>query len=153
MNETALTLLVAWKMAVLSLFVFLYVIGGRRWKAVRRFVASGFLIASVTGISFLTDTFSLWFIVPFTVLIIGLQVGYGGETTSEKIKRRAFYGFMIGLGGLILGFSTGMILFGICQLVLATTASVLFGVLNPTTAVDEEALIALFCVAFWPFMV
>jgi hypothetical protein len=84
---------------------------------------------------------------------IALSMGYGGDTLGKKIVKRALYGLLFGSCGFAFGLLYGNPILAFSQLVLAIVVSIVFGVLNPVAAVNEEALVALLSVCLVPFMV
>ncbi len=141
------------RLAVVLVFALLYVIGGRKWKWLRRFVGGLFLGASVIGLSLMLGSFSWWLLGVPAMYVIALCMGYGGDTIPEKFMRRLIYGIALGGVGLYVGIVSGVWLLGLFQILLAVFASVWLGLLNPVNAVNEESLIATLSVVCVPFMV
>lgn len=151
------TVLLFFRFSAAVAFAMLYSIGGREGVslALRRYVGGALLVSSVIVIAVLSKTFNWWMIPIAFVLIGALTMGYGADDEDffEKVLRRSIFGIVIGSYGLLMGITTGHYSMGAAQMLCAITASVFFGVLNPVTAVREEALIAFFSVILVLFMV
>lgn len=152
MTELALVWLFPIKWSVIGAFTFLYMIGGRENKAIRRLGGGLFLAFGLFGLSMLKG-FNLRLILACCTVPFGLFLGYGGDDFKTKFIRRFLYGLVLGLSGLTIGILSGHVVLGCFQLVLAVQASLALGLLNPDDAVDEESLIAILSVVFLPFMV
>jgi hypothetical protein len=152
MSEWTLVWLVPIRIMIIAIFAFFYAVGGRGPKYVRRFVGAGWMIMACLLLSALTQSFS-WKLITLGSLLGGLSMGYGGDTMEEKILRRLLFGVVVGGCGLLIGFSSGHLLLGLFQLIMAVLTSLFMGLINPTDAVDEEAIIASLSVFVIPFMV
>ena len=154
MTEWQLVWLVPLRLLIVTLFALCYVIGGRQWKWIRRFVGGIFLPAAVIGLSFITGSFSWVFIGALALYPVALSMGYGGNTLLEKLIKRAIYGLILGAACLFFAIPTGLWALGVFQVALAILTSTILGVWNlPQKAVNEEALIAALSVLTVPFMV
>lgn len=155
MTEWMQSLLFIHKIIAVGLFAICYIVGGRRWKWVRRFLGSGLLGVFVLVLAYWQRSFSWWYFSYPLLLSIALCMGYGGNTTSVKIRRRLTYAIGLGLSCLpiaILG--SAWILYAI-QFGMCVVGSLALGVLNPMAggAVDEEGVIAIMSICLVPFMV
>ena len=82
-----------------------------------------------------------------------MSLGYGGDDIKIKLKRRLIYSIALGLIGIwIVLFSGKWIVLGV-QLLFSVLASLIFGLLNPTKAVEEEAIICTVSIFLVPFMI
>lgn len=153
MTETTLVYLVVFKLVLLGLFSLFYVLGGRSNKWLRRYVAGiGFPLGLIL-ISLISNNFKWLSLSLIALYPINLSLGYGGDTLYKKLALRGIYGLFGGILGIFCGYLWGNHFLGWAQLTLALTGSLSLGVLNPTHAVDEEALISLFLVILIPFMI
>jgi len=154
MTEWMQSLVFIHKLLAIVLFAGCYIIGGRRWKWVRRFLGSALFGLCLAGLAYWQRSFSYWYLLYPLLLSIALCMGYGGDTTLIKFRRRLTYGTILGLSCLpiaILG--SAWVLFAI-QFILCIVASVIFGVFNPlNSAVDEEGIIAVISIILIPFMI
>lgn len=154
MSEWYLVWLYPVRMLMITAFGLCYLIGGRRWKWIRRFLGSLIFAASVIVLSVILKSFT-WRLIPaFGCLAAGLTLGYSGDSMPKKIINRFVYGVVIGFSGLVIGIAVESFLYGLFQLILSIFGSVYLGCLNPDKdAVDEEALVATLSVLAIPFMV
>lgn len=142
MNENYLQIIASSKILWLGIFSFLYGRGGMWNKAWRRWGGSFFLTLGICLFSYLTKTFSWWFLLYFPLLSLSLHIGYGGDTLADKLIKRGRYGAALGCAALPIALVTGQwLLFGF-HLGLCIFVSVLLGVFNPVDARHEETLIA-----------
>lgn len=153
MSEWTLVWLVPIRLFIIGVFVFLYIIGGRNKKWIRRWLGGGLFGASLIGLSRLTGHFNWWFLTLPLAYPIVLSLGYGGDHFWEKMARRAIYGLLLGGIGFFVGILAGTWFMAGFQLALALIANVSLGLKNPVPAVHEEALIAIFSVVCVPFMI
>ena len=153
MDEWGLTWQIPIRLVPTVLFALLYAIGGRGPKWVRRFIAGPFFGASIIGLSLLYKSFH-WAYLGLPIMYMGaLCLGYGSDDLITKIIQRFFYGLILGLIGVYTAFWGHHIGLGLFQLLLAVQASLFLGIVNPTSAVFEEALIAAFSVVIVPFLI
>jgi len=152
-NEWFQVLWVMPRLGLLATFVMFYVIGGRSGKWLRRYLGSIIFTLGLCGIArFGGGDFSPWQLVLVGLYPLVLSMGYGGNTSGEKLRRRATYGIAIGSVGLLAGFLFGVPVMGWLQLAFALSVSLVMGLKNPTSAVLEEATIALSSVGIVAFM-
>jgi hypothetical protein len=136
------------------LFAICYAIGGRGPKLVRRILGPILMFAAFFLIDWFSEvSYALLNIIPFSILMFGLFMGYGGDTFIEKAFRRTLYGLVLGLAGLAFALIHNELMLGIYQLQLSLVASIFFGMFNPVSAVKEESIIATLSVILWPFMI
>lgn len=152
MSETFYVWLVVFKLAMISLFTVLYVIGGRSNKQIRRFGSGISFGLGLIGLSLLTHKFHWAFLALPVLYPICLSFGYGSDQFWMKVLKRTLYGFSFGLIGFGVGAFLGNWYLAITHLIISIGASVGLGVFNPIRAVDEEALIALAITVLVPFM-
>ena len=153
MTESTLMLLLIGKLLLVSAFAWLYALGGRSDKVWRRFVGGVLFPLGVCGIAYLSHSFSVLMLLACLSYPFALSQGYGGDSLAEKFKRRSLYGVLLGLASLPFFLVTGNWILGVLQIFLAVICSLVLGIVNPTNAVDEEALIASGSVLLVPFMV
>ena len=161
MSEAFEVLLWVLKFLLIGGFTALYVIGGRGGTslAIRRILGSLWFGGGIVGFSLWQGGYSHWLLLLPLILFIGLSCGYGtgkypNPTIFTSIRRRAFWGCVVGLSSLPLAITYGTWQLFIIQFILAVAASVTFGVLNPfKSAVNEEGIISTLCVCLIPFMI
>lgn len=149
MSEWNLVWLTIPRILILLVFVLLYVIGGRKWKPLRRIVGGTFLGASVTLMALAIGNYHWIFWLSVPLYPVALSLGYGGNDTQTKFVRRLIYG--VSLGSVSFVFLNPVL--AIFQVSMSTLASIYLGLRNPVQAVNEEAMIALLSVATVPFMI
>ena len=142
MTESTLQLIATLKVLLVAGFATLYALGGMKGKWKRRFIAPVLLGIGIAGFTLWTNTFNAWLLLCVPLLFGSLSLGYGGDKTSEKIRKRA-----------IAGFATACCfipLFAVCNawsmlflhIVVCTATSVVAGVWNRTSSArTEETLI------------
>lgn len=148
MNEWGLVWMVPLKLLPTCVFVTTYVIGGRAHKWIRRYIGMPLFVLFCVALAKFD-----WKSISLLPLLLGVILGYGGDTLKEKFIRRLLYGASFGIAGLIIGFVFNKPLLGLFQLSISLQASLFLGLTNPDDAVDEEALIALLSVVLIPFIV
>ncbi len=132
-------LLILVKLIAIVTCAFLYAWGGMEFKWLRRFLAPA--IATATIVSFTRDWRSL-LVYPF--MCLGLTVGYGGSTLTEKILMRTMFGVVNGITSNMWNVWKKRWLLIVYQLVLVTGSYVIVGVWNPlNSARIEETLLGL----------
>jgi hypothetical protein len=154
MNEWNEVLRIPLRFIPTILFAICYAIGGRGPKLVRRILGPILMFAAFFLIDWFAEvSYALLNVIPFSILMVGLFMGYGGDTFLEKIFRRTLYGLVLGVAGLAFAFIHNAPMLGLYQLQLALIASAFFGMFNPVSAVHEETIIATLSVILWPFMI
>lgn len=128
-------------------------------KIWRRFVGASVLATGTNLLAILTGSWAWQYLTFYPLLMIGFSLGYGGDTTIEKIIRRSVYALGV-LSCCIMGmwavaFSTASIVVGILALITGLT-SVALGVLNPfKSARLEEFMVSqvlTLYVIFWSYV-
>ena len=143
MNEPTIQLISSLKIVWLALFSFLYGWGGISGKWKRRYVAPFLLTTGLVLFSLWAETFKWVYLVYFPLLSIAFHLGYGANTLGIKLRKRAIYGFAVGVAAIPIGLSTSMYALLGLHIFLCVTLSVILGVFNITkNARSEETLIA-----------
>jgi hypothetical protein len=127
------------------LFAICYIIGGRSWKWVRRYIGPVLFVASCAILAQVFSTFS-WKIVVLLVYAPILTLPYSIDS------ERAFYVAALTSVALVIGIIFGSPL-GILQSAFACLTGIFFIANHPIPAVDEEGIIAISSVLLIPFMV
>lgn len=131
--------------------------GGQKW--LRRFLGSFVLAAAASVIAWQLSAWKWQYLLMYPCLAAGFSLGYGADTTKEKIFRRAMFAAGVWtaciVGAWCIGFSSSALLVLKVSLVVGMS-SVALGVWNPfTNAPLEQFLISqLLCmfVPFWAFV-
>lgn len=156
MTETVQVVLTAVVWYSVATFALLYSIGGRAGtsKSIRR-IWGGLLIAGATvALSKVASTYEPLMLLSLVTLPASLSLGYGGDSTTEKVWRRGLFGLAVSANALIFAIPLGMVSVAIFQIILGVSASIFFGVTNPfRNAPKEEAVIGGLCVILIPFIV
>jgi len=129
---------------------------GKWW---RRFVGSSVLAASTNIIAACLGLWMWQYLLFFPALMIGFSMGYGGDSTLEKVLRRTIYAVGI-LSSCAIGlWATGFTAAGWTVTALACVTgltSVALGVFNPfKSARVEEFLVSqvlTLYIPFWPYV-
>lgn len=146
MSETTLGTLAVIAFAICVIDCFCWMLGGRDGKWKRRFLGSGIQTAGINVLSIFTGTWA-W----QSLFVLGPEIGsrclgYGGDTTGEKILRRVVFALGSLAAGAVLawgcGFSDKAIVLLICQAVVSS-ATIILGVKNPLPAAVEEPTVCL----------
>jgi len=140
--EPTLQLIAFLKLIVVAVFGLLYGLGGMSGKWKRRYVGPALYGLAIWGFTTWTNTFNVLSLLSPLLLCAALHLGYGGNTTSEKIKRRAIAGSAAGCAGipLFIAFSATGLLF--LHIAVCTAISIVAGVWNETSSArTEETLI------------
>lgn len=152
MNEWQLVWITGLKVWAISFFTMCYIIGGRDFKWVRRFLGGIGFSSLVTVNAILIGSFHWILLTLFILMPLGLSLGYGEDSKLGKFWPRFLYGLYFAILGLVLGYFLNLTL-GIFQFFLALITTVVLGTRNPVHAVYEEALIALGLTLTIPFMI
>jgi len=146
MSEFKLGTLAAIALGICVVDCFFWMWGGRSGKWKRRFVGAGIQTLGINVIALITGTWAWQFILALGGEFGSRSMGYGGETTGEKIMRRSVFaagslaaGAMLAWGA---GFNSKAITLLICQ-VIASIVSIILGVKNPLPAAVEEVFVCL----------
>ncbi|MBI4227665.1 MAG: hypothetical protein HY600_05305, partial [Candidatus Omnitrophica bacterium] len=92
MSEYALGWLSTAKWLLVASFATCYWLGGRRYKVLRRFVGGGLLGIGLNVLAAVQGGWTAWHLLLVPAYVAALHLGYGGDTTGEKLWRRALYG-------------------------------------------------------------
>lgn len=146
MTETNLGMLASIGLGVCVLDTFLWMLGGRSNKFIRRYIGSFLQTLAINILSIFTATWAWQFVLALGPEIGSRSMGYGGDTTGEKILRRSVFAIGSLLAGAFLawgvGFNAKTITLLICQAV-ASIVSIILGVKNPLPAAVEEVFVCL----------
>ena len=121
-----------------------YSLGGRSNKWLRRFIGSAVLAGTVCGIAAWRGIFNPFMLLTFPALILGFSLGYGGNTISVKLRKRALCCLAVCMAGLVMAICIG----GNAWMVFpfhfgVAIFSVYLGLINPIAAAAEEFFICL----------
>jgi hypothetical protein len=144
MSEFNLGTLAAIALGICVVDSFLWMWGGRSGKWKRRYAGSALQTLGINILSIICGTWAWQFILALGPEIGSRSMGYGGETTGEKIMRRSVFAIgSLGAGAFLAwgcGFSAKAIWLLIAQAV-ASIASIILGVKNPLPAAVEEVFV------------
>jgi|SRR3990167_11255758 len=140
-------------------FVICYFLGGQGPKFMRRWIGPSVLAAVIVLFQMnLVALLALLYLAAANGFSYGIK--YTHDRAGLKILFRGLCGASYGLVGLIVGILAGHPWLGALQLLLATSGSILFGVLNPFKFIHddkstmlEDACIASSYVILLPFMI
>lgn len=117
----------------------LYMVGGRSNKWIRRFIGALFCTTAVIAEALLLKVFSFFMLIDYPLTVLAFHLGYGSENLKTKIAKRSLVVACSLLSGLlfciIIGGHAWLIL--PLHLVIAM-GSVYMGVVNPIQAAPEE---------------
>lgn len=142
MNESILQLIAFFKIIWLAVFALLYGLGGMNNKLRRRLFGSLFITIGVCLFGAFLENFHWLYLLSFPFFFGALSLGYGADTTQEKVIRRFIAGLAAGFASIPIAIATGQWIMFTFGLVLCTATSIVFGVLNPVNARSEETFIA-----------
>jgi hypothetical protein len=146
MSEFKLGTLAAIALGICVVDCFFWMWGGRSGKWRRRYVGSVIQTLGINILALITGTWAWQFLVSMGGEFGSRSMGYGGDTTGEKIMRRAVFATGSLAAGAILawgvGFTGKAIILLICQ-VIASIVSIILGVKNPLPAAVEEVFVCL----------
>ena len=143
MNELTITHLAGLSGLGLVISSWLWSIGGRGNKFWRRFISTAIITTTVNIVSIAMHVWHWWLLAMY-VALMGVSLGYGADSTLEKIWRRLLFAFVVTIGGLLFAFTYG----GNAWLIYAMHSAiglftVFLGVTNPLYAPAEEFFVAL----------
>jgi len=157
MSEYTIGLIACLSLVGLAISAYLYMLGGRSNKWIRRFIASFVITGTVALASHFMGCFSWWILALYPLKCAEFIQGYGVSGTRPKwLKRLTIAGTSLAYGvGLcfILGGSAWYLLTIHLWLGLCTTQ---FAFKNPVHAAAEEPLVCMLnnlIVVFYPFAV
>lgn len=144
MSETNIGILAVIGLGICVVDSLLWMLGGRSGKWKRRYIGSALQTLGINILSIFAGTWVWQFVVSVIPEVGSRTLGYGGDTTSEKIMRRTVFA----LGSLVVGvclawgcgFNGNSITLLICQAV-ASIVSIILGVKNPLPAAVEETFV------------
>ena len=146
MTEITLGTLAVVGLGVCVIDAFLWMWGGRSGKYKRRFIGSALQTAAINVLAVVVGSWAWQFILAVGGEIGSRTMGYGGDSTGEKVLRRSVFalgslaaGAMLAWGA---GFSSKAIVVLICQAV-ASVVSIILGVKNPFPASVEEVFVCI----------
>jgi hypothetical protein len=118
--------------------------GGRKIKALRRYLGAAVLAGTVCGIAAWRGIFNPFMLLTFPILVGGFSMGYGGDTIGVKLRKRALCCLAVCMAGLVMALCIG----GNAWMVLpfhvgVAIFSVYLGLINPIAAAAEEFFICL----------
>lgn len=147
MTEPNIQYLAAGKILWCGFYCLFYGLGGTEGfgKWIRRYVGPLWMGCGLWMFASFQGTFNAWQLLYPLLLSASLHIGYGGDDTSTKIRKRFIYGLAIAIAALPLAVISGLWLLYSIHVVVCVSMSVLLGVFNPTdSARSEETLIACF---------
>lgn len=140
-------------------YSFAYSVGGRdeapfvRPRIWKRFIAPVLFVSLTLILLICLSKFKIWYLTAYPAYIgAHFLMGYGGDKLWVKLGRRFLSGLVIGLAGSSIAVFAKSYDFLLMQVCLAILAHMVLGVVNPTKAPYEEALISLLTVIFVPYM-
>ena len=136
---------------------FLYMLGGRNDKIIRRIGSSLTLALTVNIASLCMGKWNPYLLIIFPLLFGGFSLGYGANTFWHKVIRRLFYALAITFSGLIFCFTVSPHCFWILPIHIGVgLTSIYLGIKNPIHAVAEEGIICVVLnlgLIMYPFVV
>lgn len=147
MNEYTIVWQSCLAMVVSGLCAGLYSLGGRKWKAWRRWFASLLFTATFCLIAYWHLDFSWWLLLLYPGLLLQYSLGYGDDDVTARVRMRLGICLVMLINGIIAGIVLGISLSNITVIViiqaLVGIASVVFAVKNPFQAAFEEAFVCM----------
>jgi len=142
MPESTLQLIAFLKLIVVAVFGLLYGLGGMSGKWKRRYVGPALYCLALLGFTLWTQSFIALSLLSPLLLCAALHLGYGGSSTSEKIRKRAIAGAAAGCSGIPLFIAFGAPTLLVLNIAVCTAISIVAGVWNQTSSArTEETLI------------
>jgi hypothetical protein len=131
---------------------FLYSLGGRGPKPVRRFIAPLIIALAVNGIALWRGNWHWQLPIVYPCLVGGFCMGYGADTLGLKILRRSIYtGCVLVASGFLVWAYYPNSLWLLIPNAGVGAWSIYMGVKNPVEASSEEFLVCLFLTILLPF--
>lgn len=140
-TEYQLSVLTGGKLLWVGGFAVLYGLGGMNGKWKRRIIGPLWLGTGVVLSSLVEGYFSWWLLLYPPMLYGALSMGYGADKLSDKLRRRALCGLLLGIAALPVAFVTANWLLFSLHIFLCILFSTILGAFNPTSAREEESLI------------
>lgn len=142
MSESTLQLIAFLKLIVVAICGLLYGLGGMKGKWKRRYVMPCVFGVAVAGFTLWTNTFNALCLLSVPLLFGALSIGYGGNTTAEKIKKRAIAGASAAVCFTPLFIVSGAWTMLLLHILVCTATSIVAGTWNQTSSArTEESLI------------
>ena len=142
MTEVTLQWIATLKLLLVAGFATLYGFGGVSGKWKRRFIAPMLFGIGIWGLTTWTQSFHWQYLLCVLFLFGALSIGYGGNTTGEKIKKRAIAGSAAAFCFVPLFWATGAWSLLALHILVCTATSVVAGTWNQTSSArTEETLI------------
>lgn len=142
MIETYIGTLAAISLVGLAGGCFLYMLGGRKDKYLRRFIGSLVIAGTSVIMSALMKRFSFWLLLTYPVIAAGMTIGYGANEVFLKILKRSLFAAGVASAGLVYCFVFGGNAWWVLIPHVGVGAwSVYLGVKNPLFASAEECFI------------
>jgi len=142
MTESTLQLIAFLKLIVVAVCGLLYGLGGMSGKWKRRYVGPVLYGLAIWGFTTWTNTFNALSLLSPLLLCGALHLGYGGNSTSEKIMKRAVAGSAAGFAAVPLFIAYGAGTLALLHIVVCAAVSIVAGVWNQTSSArTEETLI------------
>jgi hypothetical protein len=142
MSENLIQWIQGIKILILGAFAMLYGFGGISGKWKRRFIGPIVYVAGIAGITLWKGTFNPWFLLCAPLFFGSLSIGYGANTTPEKIKKRAIAGAAAGCSTVPIFIVTGAYTLLPLHIIFCMAVSIVAGTWNQTSSARaEETLI------------
>lgn len=146
MTETKLGTIAVIALGICVVDCFFWMLGGRSGTWKRRYVGSIIQTLGLNIIALIVGTWVYQYVISVFAEFASRSMGYGGDTTAQKILKRSVFaagslavGFILAWG---LAFSGKAVVLLICQAV-ASVVSIILGVKNPLPAAVEEVFVCL----------
>ncbi len=142
MTETTLQWIAILKLLLVAGFAGLYGFGGMRGKWKRRFIAPILLGIGIWGLTTWTQSFDWRYLLCVPLLFGALSIGYGANTTKDKIIKRSRAGLAVAFCFTPLFWVAGAWSLLLAHIIVCSVVSTAAGVWNQTkSARTEETLV------------
>lgn len=146
MSETTLGTLAVIALAICVIDCFAWMLGGRSGKWKRRFIGSFIQTLGINILAIISGTWVWQFAASVVPEVASRCLGYGGDSTGEKIIRRTVFALGSLAVGVLLAYGAGFngkaITLLICQGV-SSSISIILGIKNPLPAAIEEVFVCM----------
>jgi len=142
MNEYLIGYVAVGSIFGLGFMALFYMLGGRKNKWLRRFIAPLFQEVSSNICFWIMGIWNAWLLVVYVLVALGLSFGYGGDTWGKKVIRRTIYciaNLTVGILFVILYGPTMLWIF--IPNVGVAAWSIYLGIRNPIYAAAEEVFV------------
>lgn len=154
MNEYQQGLMGSLALLPSMIFSVLSWIGGRpNGRIYKRVLAPLAFCLAMFLLAFFNHHFNWVFLTAIPAYMISASLGYGGETLWKKIIRRSIWSLVRTLCSIIFVLFTGKWTLFLVQCGVGLLTTLIFGIINPLEAPEEEGLINFSSVFIVPFMV